>query len=60
MPTTNWGIDLCQSQLSGWLKSLKGQSAWMLISFGTAPWEDVMFEIIDILHQEHRNIEKSA
>jgi hypothetical protein len=32
----------------------------MLISFGTAPWEDVMFEIIDILHQEHRNIEKSA
>jgi hemerythrin-like domain-containing protein len=30
----------------------------MLISFGTALWEDAMVEIIEILRQEHRNIEK--
>ena len=24
----------------------------------TAPWEDAMVEIIEILRQEHRNIEK--
>jgi hemerythrin-like domain-containing protein len=30
----------------------------MLISSGTALWEDAMVEIIEILRQEHRNIEK--
>ena len=29
-----------------------------LISIHTAPWEDAMVEIIEILRQEHRNIEK--
>ena len=28
------------------------------MSFDGGPWEDVMIEIIEILHQEHRNIEK--
>jgi len=27
-----------------------------LISIDTAPWEDAMVEIIEILRQEHRNI----